>query len=169
MATSKKAQYAPSSQQVDLEARVANGNKSTRTLSTADGYEPDESLAGRDFRVEGNETEDYLNTGLEYQTYANDTEAPARAEDGVEQNMDDILRGEAVATSDGVKSADEVQELKDAKDPLPVPSPPVTLMKLVEDDDDDESGADEAAGTGQSQSSGGTGTPNAADADKKDS
>jgi len=82
MATKDKAQYSKPASQVDLEARLENGNKSNAVLSTADAYEAPEGAGdGRDFRVDGNEVTNYVGTSPEYATYANDTEAPLAADD----------------------------------------------------------------------------------------
>lgn len=91
MATSKpKAQYAKPASQVDLEERQEKGNASDRVLTTADSYEASADEGGRDFRVEGNETDGYVGVSPEYQTYANDTEAPLESdEDSAEQKVFD--------------------------------------------------------------------------------
>lgn len=78
----KKAEYAKPASQIDLEARLENGNKSDRVLSTSDSYEPPkDSNDGRDFRVEGNDVENYVGVSPEYATYANETEAPLKGDD----------------------------------------------------------------------------------------
>lgn len=80
MAKKDEAQYAAPGSQVDLQRRQDNDNKSDRVLSTSDEYSPVEYGEGRDFRVEGNEVEQYIGTSPEYATYANETEAPLKAE-----------------------------------------------------------------------------------------
>lgn len=85
-----EAQYAKPASQVDLEERLANGNKSFRELSTSDTFEaPEEDGSGRDFAVEDNELDGYVGTSPEYMTYANETEKPGVAEDGVEAQIFD--------------------------------------------------------------------------------
>jgi hypothetical protein len=88
----EEAQYAPPASQVDLEERRANDNKSDRMLLTAPGYEQDAPQDGRDYRVEGNDLENYISTSPEYMTYANETEAPLRADDSVEEEVADEFR-----------------------------------------------------------------------------
>lgn len=62
------------STQVDFEERLAKEN-------APKGETPGE---GRSFAVEGNDTSKYVGVSPEYKTYANDTEAPLRGEDGAE-------------------------------------------------------------------------------------
>lgn len=62
------------STQVDFEERLAKEN-------AAKG---DATDAGRSFAVEGNDTSKFVGVSPEYATYANDTEAPLRGEDGAE-------------------------------------------------------------------------------------
>lgn len=50
---------------------------------------PDDGTDGRDFRVEGNDTDAYVGVNPEYMTYANETEAPAAAEEGVEKALEE--------------------------------------------------------------------------------
>jgi len=90
----EKAQYAPPASQVDLEERLANGNKSFRELSTSDTYEgpKDDNPEGRDFRVEGNDVTQYIGTSAEYATYANETEAPLGAADESENPEAQVFR-----------------------------------------------------------------------------
>ena len=91
-----EANYELPASQVDLQARLENGNKSDRILSTADIYEaPEDDENARDYRVEGNDTENYLNVDPMYQNYANDTEAPHLSEEGPEADLEDLLRGES--------------------------------------------------------------------------
>ncbi len=78
----KKAQYAAPGSQVDLKRRQDNDNKSDRVLSTADTYEPVEQGEARDFRVKGNDTDEYIGTSPEYATYANETESPVGPVEG---------------------------------------------------------------------------------------
>lgn len=117
MATKKKeeAVYAPPASQVDLEARLANGNRSDRVLSTADSYVPDTSLEGRSFKVEDNDTDAYLNTDPIYQNYANETEKPEFAEDGPESQLEAVVYGEAVQGEEGVISVEDHEKLKEEK------------------------------------------------------
>lgn len=140
-------QYAPPASQVDLEARLANGNQSGNILSTADSYpeavEGDENA--REFVVEGNETDDYINVDPIYQNYANETEAPYRATEGPEADLESIVHGEAMSTPDGVITVEEAQELSDQK-------------AAERDADDDESDDEVQLGSGDQT---GPDTPNA--------
>lgn len=88
MAEQQKAQYAKPASQVDLEERLAKGNASDKVLSTAEvrrGEEVPED--GRDYRVEGNETDGYVGVSPEYATYANETEAPLQSDKGAENEV----------------------------------------------------------------------------------
>lgn len=88
MATKGKAQYAKPASQVDLEERLANGNESSRVLSTSDSYKgAGDEGDGRDFRVEDNDVTEYVGTSPEYATYANETEAPLKSEKGAEAEI----------------------------------------------------------------------------------
>jgi hypothetical protein len=80
MAKEEKAQYAAPGSQVDLQRRQDNDNKSDRVLSTADNYEPVEQGEAREFVVEGNDQSQYIGTDVIYANYANETEAPLKAE-----------------------------------------------------------------------------------------
>lgn len=74
-----EAQYAPPASQVDLERRQAIER----------GENPDEELPGRDLRVEGNDVSGYYGVDPVYATYANETEAPLRTEEGPEAQVVD--------------------------------------------------------------------------------
>jgi hypothetical protein len=88
----KKAEYRKPASQLDLEARQERGNASDRVLSTADTYEaPAGEGDGRDFRVEGNKTDNYVGTSPEYMTYANKTEAPVEAKDSAESKVFELF------------------------------------------------------------------------------
>lgn len=126
MATSKKAQYAPPASQVDLEARLENGNASDKVLSTAEiAPTPDpKEVAGQSYAVEGNKLDGYIGTSPEYMTYANDTEKPGHnPEDSVEDEV-----------------AEAFLELMENKQP----------EKVVEDDDEP-APAEPDSGTAQPQ------------------
>lgn len=87
MATKKKAEYAKPASQLDMEARLESGNKSTRVLSTADAYEaPEETNDGRDMRVEKNDVTKYVGTDPIYQNYAEETHQPLVG-DGVDDKV----------------------------------------------------------------------------------
>lgn len=82
--------YSKPSSQLDLERRLASDNESSRVVSTSDAYVGPTSTEGRDFRVEGNDTSSYIGTSPEYQTYANETEAPLESdEDSAEKQIFD--------------------------------------------------------------------------------
>ncbi len=106
MAQKEKAQFSKPNSQLDLEHRLETGNKSFRELSTSDTFEaPDgDDGTGRDYRVEGNETDGYVGTDPMYQTYANETEAPGVAEEGPEAEVfaqfDEALHREPEAKDD---------------------------------------------------------------------
>lgn len=111
MAESKdKNTYAPPATQVDLEERQKRDFQSRKMLVTADAYKPSEEEDFRDFAVEGNDKSAYLGTSPEYQTYANDTEKPMRAEDGPEKVLED-----------------EVYEDKEKQEEQDAPAPPATF------------------------------------------
>jgi len=111
MAEKEKAQYAKPASQVDLEERLANGNKSDKVLSTADSYEgAADSGEARDYRVEGNDTEAYIGVAPEYQTYANDTEAPLQGDDSAENDVIASFAEGQKNLQAGVKSVDEAKE-----------------------------------------------------------
>lgn len=74
-----EAQYAPPASQVDLERRQAIER----------GESPDEEVAGRDFRVEGNDVSGYYGVDPVYATYANETDAPLRTKEGPEAQVVD--------------------------------------------------------------------------------
>lgn len=106
MADDKKAQYAKPASQVDLEERLANGNRSFRELSTSDTFTgAEDDGKGRDYRVKGNDTSAYVGTDPMYQNYANKTEKPgASPEESVEGQIfaefDEALHREPVAKDD---------------------------------------------------------------------
>jgi hypothetical protein len=93
----------PSAAELDLERRRAEGHapdvtrrQDTLVTSPAEVYAP--------FAVEGNDTSAYVGVSPEYMTYANDTEKPYRAEDGVEAEVEaDVLDNPPL-----VRVADEV-------------------------------------------------------------
>jgi hypothetical protein len=104
------AEYAKPASQVDLEERRANGNASNKVVPTADSYKPDPEDTGREFAVEGNDLDGYIGAGAEYQTYANETEAPLRAEDSVEEEVADEFvenTGQKGFADDGSDEDDE--------------------------------------------------------------
>ena len=76
MAAKDKAQYAKTTQQIDLESRYGV-------------TDPDDAPAARSFEVEGNDTDAYVGVSPEYRGYANDTEKPYAAESGVEKIMEE--------------------------------------------------------------------------------
>lgn len=87
-----KAEYAKPASQLDLEARQERGNASDAVLMTSDVYEAPEDDDGREFAVEGNDTDGYIGAGPEYRTYANETEAPLSSdEDSAEQKVADYF------------------------------------------------------------------------------
>lgn len=97
MADEEKANYTKPTSQVDLEERLARGNESSRVLVTSDEYarrleerddEEKEAQRGRSFAVEDNDLDNYVATDPVYQTYANETEKPLRAEDGPEAELE---------------------------------------------------------------------------------
>jgi len=98
MADEEKANYEPPASQVDLEERQKSGFASAAVLSTSDEYarrqaekgdEEDENA--RSFAVEGNDLDGYLGgISPEYQTYANPTEKPHKAEEGPEQVLEEF-------------------------------------------------------------------------------
>lgn len=83
----QKAQYAKPASQVDLEERLENDNKSFKVLSTSDQYEAPEAEEGRTYAVEGNKLDGYVGVSGEYATYANDTEAPVKADESAESKV----------------------------------------------------------------------------------
>lgn len=81
MASKEKAQYAPPASQVDLDARIEDGNASTRELSTSETYKGNtEESEHAPYEVEGNDVSQYIGTDPVYANYANDTEAPLAVE-----------------------------------------------------------------------------------------
>lgn len=149
MAGKEKAQYSQPASQIDLEERLANGNKSFRELSTSDTYEgpKDDNPEGRDYRVEGNDTTQYIGTSAEYATYANDTEAPLGAADEeesaeaqvfrefAESPVPAVLRVEGNVEYEGEKAAKEAAEQASEEaraeaetepEPAPAPAPSTT-------------------------------------------
>lgn len=120
MAEKKKAQYAPPGSQVDLEARQATGNASDRVLTTADVYEaPAGDEGGREFAVEGNDTDGYIGVSPEYRTYANETEAPVTGDDSPERKVEEYfvetLNTEAVKPGAQASTSTESQKAGDTK------------------------------------------------------
>jgi hypothetical protein len=120
MAEQKKAQYSKPASQVDLEERLESGNKSDKVLSTADSYEgPADSGEGRTFAVEDNELDGYVGTSAEYQTYANDTEAPVKADDSAENRViESFVKGQGELEL-GVKAKEEDKSVKAESTPQP--------------------------------------------------
>lgn len=82
----KKAEYAKPASQLDLEARLENDNRSPRILTTSENYVAPEGDEGRDMRVEGNKTDNYIGTDPMYQNYAEETHAP-KAGSGVDDKV----------------------------------------------------------------------------------
>lgn len=96
----EKANYEPSAAARDLEERQERGNENPNTvLSTYGPREDEEAEAGldegaRDFTVEGNEVENYLDTDPVYQNYGIDTLEPLRADGGPEEAVEAVAYGE---------------------------------------------------------------------------
>jgi hypothetical protein len=92
-----EANYEKPASQLDLEYRLKNGNASSRVLSTADVEppEPEDEVEARRYAVEGNKTSNYFGVSPEYQTYANETEKPMRAQGGPEAELEKLQLGEA--------------------------------------------------------------------------
>ena len=83
-----KPQYAKPASQLDLEARLENGNKSDRVLTSSDNYEaPEPGESERTYAVEGNDLSNYVGTASEYATYANETEQPLKGDGNVEEQV----------------------------------------------------------------------------------
>lgn len=65
--------------QVDLERRLA----------AEDGEEQPEVGSARDFKVEGNDTSDYIGVDPMYQNYADETHKPMASDGGVEERIEE--------------------------------------------------------------------------------
>lgn len=120
----EKPQYTKPSSTLWAEEQEKNGNASSKVLSTYSDEPVKSDGNDRKLAVEGNETEAYVGVDPIYQTYANDTEAPLRAEKGVEAKLEERVYGD-----DGVKAKTEkVEESKTEKveesktEPTPTPS-----------------------------------------------
>lgn len=110
-----KARYTKSSQTRDLEERLESGNVSTRVVSTSEDFSGSEDDGnGRTYAVEGNKTDGYLNTSPEYQTYANDTEKPLRADDGVTSKLEGVAYETAAEVEGDEESPSEGSDEKSA-------------------------------------------------------
>lgn len=115
-------QYAKSAAQVDLEARVASGNKSDRVLSTSDSYEKPESGDGRSYAVEGNDLTGYVGVSPEYATYSTDAQKPSWAEDSAETTIAEQFVeavGDAALLYDEDESEDDESEGDKPEDKKP--------------------------------------------------
>jgi len=125
----KEAQYAKPASQLDLEARQEKDNASDRVLSTADSYEASaDDEGGRDFAVEGNDTEGYIGANPEYRTYANETEAPLKAdEDSAEQKVADYFVD--TMNTEAVKPGEQDSSESDKKEEAPKVSASKTETK----------------------------------------
>ena len=74
----EEAVYTKSTAQLDLERRMKNGNMPDLLRRT----DPQDVVAP--YAVEDNNTSEYRGVSMEYMTYANETEAPLRADEGPE-------------------------------------------------------------------------------------
>lgn len=120
-----EAQYAPSAAQVDAEERRANDNVSSKMLTTAEAYEPDESDTGRDYGDV--DRSGYIGTNPEYQTYVTETETE---KPGVGDGVDDEIaqdfldaKGPEVTTPDSLEGDDTAGEGEGEKSAPPTSSP----------------------------------------------
>lgn len=111
MANKKKAEYSKPTSQVDLEERLANGNESSRILSTSDkASQQEDDGKARIMTVEGNELDSYFGVDPIYQNYANETDAPYPAESGPEAELEEMQFAAAESGSvvfPGKKDSDE--------------------------------------------------------------
>jgi len=152
MATSKKeeANYEPPASQVDLERRQESGNASDRVLSTSDEYarrqaekSDDEKDAGvRSFAVEGNDLDNYVGVDPIYQNYANESEAPLKAEDGPEQVLEEAVEEEEEKQKEYVKNIPDVS-----------PGQATTSPGTNEEQPADDSSSDDSSSSDSSSSS----------------
>ena len=91
----EKANYILPNSQVDLEERLAKGNASDRVISTSDDHKPaDDDGNGREFALEDNNLDGYVGVDPIYQTYANETDAPLRADGGPEAELEAFIYGD---------------------------------------------------------------------------
>ena len=89
-----KANYTEPNSKVDLEERLAKGNKSDLELSTYSDEAPEEDEGARKFALEDNDLDGYIGVDPVYQNYASDSLKPGRAEDGPEADLEAIAYGE---------------------------------------------------------------------------
>jgi len=96
----EEANYEKPASQVDLEERQEAGFASSAVLSTSDEAarrqaEQGEDKDARSFAVEGNDLSSY-SSGIspEYMTYANESEAPLKAEEGPEAVLEEFVDDE---------------------------------------------------------------------------
>ncbi len=148
MATSskEKANFEPPASQVDLERRQESGNASDRVLSTSDEYarrqaeksddEKDEGV--RSFAVEGNDLDNYVGVDPIYQNYANESEAPLKAEDGPEQVLEEAVEEEEEKQKEYVKNIPDVS-------PGQATTSPGTNEEQPSDDSSDSSSSDSSS------------------------
>lgn len=78
----------PNSQK-DLELRLAAGHDPKKFAAAAAAADTEAQAVS--YAVEGNDTSGYIGVSPEYATYANDTEKPLQAEEGVESDLEDNL------------------------------------------------------------------------------
>lgn len=110
--------YAPSAAQVDAEERRANENRSSKVLSTAEIYEPNESDTGRDYGDV--DRSGYIGVNPEYQTYASETEKP-----GMGDGVDDEIADDFVAAKEPeVTTPDSLDEDEGGGSDSPPSDPP---------------------------------------------
>lgn len=138
--------YEKPASQVDLEARIANGNASNQVVIDSNEYRRRkesgelEDVAGRDFTVEGNDTSGYVGVDPIYQNYANETEAPMKADEGAEATVfeqaaseGDIVVAVAEEIGSDSKASRDTDETSSAAEPdvttLQTPVSPTTPGK----------------------------------------
>src|SRR6059058_127963 len=76
--------FTKSTAQVDLEQRLSNDNASPLARIEGSG---NTNEVNAPYAVEGNDTSGYVGVSPEYMTYANDTEKPLTADEGVEADL----------------------------------------------------------------------------------
>lgn len=93
MAQKKKAEYAKPASQVALEEAQENGFRSNRVLDTAPEFEaPEDDENARDL-TGGAKVDNYAGVDLDYQNYANKTEAPLRGKGPEDKLADSVEKG----------------------------------------------------------------------------
>lgn len=104
--TEKKAVYSKPSSQLDLEARLKNGNESNAVLSTSEYFKGEAAPEGK---------AGYIGVDPQYQNHANHTEAPGVSSKSKEDEIAAEFAGVDLEDVTPEQDGDDAQDAEDAK------------------------------------------------------